>query len=213
MTLPEMPQAEERGVASSAVDLADAWVIIDLAPDAMLVVDERGHIDLANRAALAMFGYSRESFSSLNVDALVPDGRREAHRGHRAAFAGAPRTRPMGVGLDLWARRADGSEFPVQISLSTVTFGQGPRVVAIAREITEHRQSELDTRERLILADEERIGALLRERVVTRLFAAGLAADAAMVRASPEIASRLQDVVDELDAAIREVRSAVFGGH
>jgi len=78
-----------------------------------------------------MFGYGRESFATLNVDDLVPDGHREAHRGRRAAFAALPQIRPMGVGLDLWARGADGSVFPVRISLSPVTFGQGPRVVAM----------------------------------------------------------------------------------
>ena len=135
------------GPASSAAlpttpDLGDAWVIVELAPDAVLVVDEQGHIVLANRAAEDMFGYDRETLALLGLDALVPDGRREAHRGHRAAFDASPRTRPMGLDLDLWARHADGSEFPVEISLSPVTFGHGPRVVAIVREVTAHRASE-----------------------------------------------------------------------
>jgi len=201
-----------RGTASPALGLGDAWVIVELAPDAVLVVDERGRIDLANRAAEEMFGYDRDSLTGLDVNALVPEGRRDAHRAHRARFAATPQTRPMGVGLDLWARHADGSEFPVEISLSPVTFGHGPRVVAVVREVTERRQLELDARELLLLADEERIGALLQDRVVTRLFAAGLALDALMSQVSPETANRLQVVVDELDAAIHELRDAVFGG-
>jgi len=207
------PTTEPPGRApdGTALGLGDAWVIVELAPDAVLVVDERGRIDLSNRAAEEMFGYGRDSLTGMSVDVLVPDGLRHVHRGHRAAFAATPQTRPMGMGLDLWARRADGSEFPVQISLSPVTFGQGPRVVAIVREVTEHRQSERDALERLILADEERIGTVLQDRVVTRLFGAGLVVDAVIGRVSPEIAGRLREVATELDAAIYELREAVFG--
>jgi len=201
-----------RRTTSPALALGDAWVIVELAPDAVLVVDERGRIELANRAAEVMFGCGRDSLIGLNVDALVPDARRELHRRHREVFATVPQARPMGVGVDLWARRADGSEVAVDISLSPVTFGHGPRIVAIVREVTEHRHEEQETRRRLILADEERIGALLQERITTRLSAAGLALEAAMNRASPEVAHRLRDVIDELDAVLLEIRTAVFGG-
>jgi PAS domain S-box-containing protein len=194
----------------TAPGLGDAWVIVELAPDAVLVVDERGHVVLANRAAEEMFGYSREALATLGVDALVPDGRREVHRGHRAAFDASPRTRPMGLDLDLWARRADGSEFPVEISLSAVTFGDGPRVVANIRDVTAHRASEQATRDRLVRDDQDRIGAELQHRVISRLFAAGMAIQAVVGRAEPEVARRLLDVADELDLVIRTVRDTVF---
>lgn len=194
----------------TAPSLGDAWVIVDLAPDAVLVVDERGHIVLANRAAEDMFGYDRETLALLGVDALVPDGRREAHRRHRATFDAAPRTRPMGLDLDLWARHADGSEFPVEISLSPVTFGDGPRVVAIVREVTAHRASEQATRKRLVFEDEERIGADLRHGVISRLFSAGMGIQAVVNQVEPEIAGRLLDVTNELDLAIRDIRDTVL---
>jgi PAS domain S-box-containing protein len=180
------------------------------APDAVLVVDKCGHIVLANRAAEDMFGYDREALASLGVDALVPHGCREAHRGHRAAFDAAPRTRPMGLDLDLWARHADGSEFPVEISLSPVTFGDDPRMVAIIREVTAHRASEQATRERLVLEDEERIGADLRHGIISRLFSAGMGIQAVVDQVEPEIARRLLHVADELDFAIREIRDTVL---
>jgi len=208
---PLLGQQADRGIASAGVVPTDAWVIIDLAPDAVLVVDERGTIDLANRAAMAMFGYDRESFAGLNVDALVPDGRREGHRHHRAAFAASPQTRPMGVGMDLWGRRADGTEFPVDISLSPVTFGQGPRYVAIVREVTVQRASQEASRRQSVLAEGERIGAYLRDHVIQQLFAAGLAIQSELGRMPREVARRLQDVIDELDDTIHEVRDAVFG--
>jgi PAS domain S-box-containing protein len=195
---------------ATAHELGDAWVIVELAPDAVLVVDERGHIELANRAAEVMFGYDRAALALVGVDALVPDGRREAHRGHRAAFDASPQTRQMGPDLDLWARRADGSEFPVEISLSPVTFGHGPRMVAIVRNVTSHRASEQVTRDRLLLADHERIGAGLRHGVIKRLFTAGLNIQAVVNRLEPDVAQRLLDVVDELDLVIREIRDTVL---
>ncbi|MHB8438094.1 MAG: PAS domain S-box protein [Acidimicrobiales bacterium] len=188
----------------------DAWIIVELAPDAILVVDERGHIELANRAAEVMFGYDREALAHLGVDALVPKGRREAHRGHRAAFDASPQTRPMGSDLDLWARRADDTEFPVEVSLSPLTFGHGPRVVAVVRDLTDYRAREQTARDRLVLADEERIGAALRLGVVGRLFTAGLNIQAVVNRVEPQVASRLLGAVDELDLAIREIRNTVI---
>jgi len=205
------PHEIDRGVAQPTVALADAWVIVELAPDGVLVVDEQGNIDLANRAAVEMFGYDRERFAGLNVDALVPGGRRDAHRAHRVAFAAAPHTRLMGAGLDLWARRADGSEFPVEISLSPVTFGQGPRYVAIVREATIQRASQEASRRQSVLAEEERIGAYLRHHVIERLFAAGLTIQSELDRMPVDVAHRLREVVDLLDDTIYEVRNAVFG--
>jgi PAS domain S-box-containing protein len=190
--------------------LGDAWVIVELAPDAILVIDERGHIVLANSAAEVMFGYDRETLVSLGVDALVPDGRRQAHRGQRAAYDASPRRRPMGLDLDMWARRADGTEFPVEISLSPVTFGDGSRVVAIVREETAHRASEAATRERLVLADEERIAVDLQHRVIERLFAAGMRIQSVLGRVDEDVAKHLVDVTEELDDAIREIRNIVF---
>ena len=194
----------------SAPELGDAWVIVELAPDAVLVVDQRGRIELANRAAEVMFGYDREALAVLGVDALVPNGRREAHRGHRAAFDASPQARPMGLDLDLWGRRADGSEFPVEVSLSPVTFGHGARMIALVRDVTDHRASEQVVRDRLVLADEERIGAGLRHGVITRLFGAGLSIQAVASRLEPEVAQRLLDVAGELDLAIQEIRDTVF---
>jgi PAS domain S-box-containing protein len=194
----------------SAAGLGDAWVIVELAPDAIMVVDEHGHVLLANRAAETMFGYDRATLVGLGVDALVPDGRRHAHRGHRSAYDTSPRTRPMGVDLDLWARRADGSEFPVEISLSPIALGDGARTVTIVRDMTAYRTNEQAIRERLVLADQERIGVELRDGVISRLFGAGMGLHAVVDRVEPEIGQRLLDVVAELDLTIREIRDSVF---
>jgi PAS domain S-box-containing protein len=203
----DRPKAEPE---VSVAGLGDAWVIVELAPDAIMVVDEHGHILLANRAAETMFGYNRETLVSLGVDALVPDGRRHAHHGHRSAYDTSPRTRPMRPDLELWARRADGSEFPVEISLSPIALGDSARVVAIVRDMTAYRANEQAIRERLVLADEDRIGAELRDGVISKLFSAGMGVHAVMDRVEPEVGQRLLEVAAQLDLAIREIRNSVF---
>jgi two-component system sensor histidine kinase DevS len=190
--------------------LGDAWVIVELAPDAVLVVDERGHIELANRAAEIMFGYDRAALALLGVDALVADGRRDVHRGHRAAFDASPKTRPMGAELDLWAQRADGTAFPVEVSLSPVTFGHGPRTLAIVRDVTTHRAREQAFRDRLVLADKGDMGPERRNGVINRLFAVGLAMHVLSKQLPPELAQDLLDLTDDLDQAIREIRNSAF---
>ena len=195
---------------SAATGMGDAWVIVELAPDAILVIDEHGHILLANRAAETMFGYDRALLVGLGIDALVPEDRRHAHRGHRSAYDASPRTRPMAPDLDLWARRADGSELPVEISLSPVVFGNSPRVVAIVREVTAQRAREQAVREQLVLDDKERIGVDLHHRVIDRLFAAGMGIQSVLGRVDRTVAEHLVGVTEELDAATREIRSIVF---
>lgn len=116
--------------------------LLDAAPDAILEVDRAGSIILANRIATTLFGYSREELTKMNVDQLVPDAMRAGHAKHRAAYQGKPATRPMGRDMVLSARRRDGSEVPVEISLSPVNTDAGFRVTAIIRDVTERRVAE-----------------------------------------------------------------------
>jgi PAS domain S-box-containing protein len=116
--------------------------LIENAPDAILQVDTAGVIIIANRTAETMFGYTREELMGQKVDLLVPDAHRAAHPGHRKAFANAGLTRPMGLGLDLFAQRKDGSKFPVEISLSPMTTETGVHVTAVIRDVTERKLTE-----------------------------------------------------------------------
>jgi PAS domain S-box-containing protein len=116
--------------------------LLDAAPDAIIEVERSGAIVLVNQAAEALFGYSREELLTLNVDALVPEAMRAGHSHNRAAFWNKPGTRPMGRGLVLSARRRDGSDIPVEISLSPVKSEDGFRVTAIIRDVTERRLAE-----------------------------------------------------------------------
>jgi len=202
--------AQPAGPVTPHLGESFGWVIVELAPDAIFVVDDAGRVLVANRAAEAMFGYDRETLLGLGVDALVPDAHRETHRGHRDAYHESLVTRPMGLGLDLWARRADGSEVPVEISLSPVTDGDGALVVAVVREVTAYRAIERTAREWIALADHDRIGTDLNERVIRRLFAAGLSVQGVIGQVDPRVAERLMAATDELDQAIREIRDTVF---
>ncbi|MGC9198791.1 MAG: PAS domain S-box protein [Acidobacteriaceae bacterium] len=116
--------------------------LIESAPDAILQVDARGAIVIANRTAETMFGYSYEELMALNVDTLLPEAELSGHAEHRKAFAAAGVTRPMGQGLDLYGRRKDGTRFPVEISLSPVQTENEIHVTAVIRDVTERKQME-----------------------------------------------------------------------
>jgi PAS domain S-box-containing protein len=207
---PGARNARRKATIAAGSGLSLAWVILDLAPEAILVIDEVGRIVLANRAAETVFGYDGDTLVRLEIDSLVPGGGREAHRGHRAADPDSARNRPTGLGLDLWARRADGSEFPVEISFSSVSHAAGALAVAIVREVTVHRASERLAHERLLLDAHERIGAELHRRVIGHLFASGMNIQAVLARVDPYVAARLAAVTAELDLAISEIRDTVF---
>ena len=109
-------------------------------PDGILVVDSGGAIRDANPAAETIFGYAREELIGRGVDLLVPERVRPYHAGHREGYSAEPRSRPMGIGMELSARRRDGSEFPVEISLSPVQQGDERLVIATVRDVTQRRR-------------------------------------------------------------------------
>jgi PAS domain S-box-containing protein len=120
--------------------------ILHAAPDAMIVVDEQGRIELVNSRAEDMFGYPRGELLGRSVDTLVPDRYRHLHAEHRAGYARAPVVRAMGARAELAALRRDGTEFPAEIGLSPLTAGQGMRAVASIRDVTERREIEEERR-------------------------------------------------------------------
>ncbi len=120
--------------------------LIEHAPDAILQVDTMGKIIVANNTAESMFGYAREELLGMSVDLLVPEASRAAHPGLRKAFAAAGIARPIGQGLDLRARRKDGTEVPVEISLSPVETERGIYITAAIRDVTERKRVEAQVR-------------------------------------------------------------------
>jgi len=116
--------------------------LIENAPDAILQVDQSGAIVIANRTAEKLFCYTREELIGQNVDLLVPEANRAAHPAHRKTLATAGKSRPMGLGLDLFAQRKDGTRFPVEISLSPMNTETGVHVTAVIRDVTERKLTE-----------------------------------------------------------------------
>jgi PAS domain S-box-containing protein len=117
--------------------------LLSCATDAMLIVDGKGVIALANPAAHKLFGYAPGSLVGEGIDALVPDKLRPAHAARRAEFAHHPRPREMGAGIDLYARYSDGSEFPVEVSLSPLDVPDQPGcVLATVHDIRVRKRAE-----------------------------------------------------------------------
>ena len=117
-------------------------VVVESAPDGVLMVDERGTIVFVNGRAENMFGYRREELLGKKVEVLVPAKNRGAHIGRRVGYQREPHTRPMGMGLDLNGLKKDGTEFPLEISLSPVESGKERRFIASVRDISERRNAE-----------------------------------------------------------------------
>lgn len=114
--------------------------ILEAVSEARVVVDRTGHIVFVNCPTEAWFGYRREELIGQTVEILVPERHRGAHAGDRAGFIAQPRARPMGAGLDLYARRKDGTEFPVDISLWPLEREGGPFILAAIRDMTEQKR-------------------------------------------------------------------------
>jgi PAS domain S-box-containing protein len=204
---------------------------LEFAPDAVIGVDESGEIRLANSRTQAVFGYPREELIGEPVEMLVPEGLRSNHVAHRDGYFEAPRTRPMGAGLDLYARRKDGSEFPCEISLSTVATDEGMMALAAIRDITDRRRDRDELRravrrlqaatdvaiavggetdlERVLEAIVERGRALVEARALIILLREG---EDLVVAATAAVAAGLDPKVGELRIPAQDASERVLLG-
>src|SRR5438093_2956257 len=119
-------------------------LVLDAAPNAMIMVDSAGVITFANASATTVFGYSLSELIGRHIETLIPERFRDRHVGDRKGFLSEPSSRAMGAGRDLFGRRKDGSEFPVEVGLNPIRTGQGLFVLASVIDITARKQAELE---------------------------------------------------------------------
>ena len=128
----------------AAADLAQATIehLFEICPDAILITDSKGVVRNANPRAEELFGYAAEELIGQKVEVLVPSRFREGHPRHRENYDAHPRARQMGIALNLFGLRKDGSEFPVDIMLKPIETGAGSVVVSFIRDATEQRAAQ-----------------------------------------------------------------------
>ena len=164
-------------------------------PDAVVVVDAGGRITRVNDQVKTIFGYTSRELVGKRIEVLIPRRFRDQHAEHRDSYMSSPRLREMGVDLDLFALRKDGSEFPADIMLSPVSTDEGRAVIATVRDVTEHKRVEEALRK-----SQEELEARVRERTAELAYATQTAVAAFENRA------RQQSAVAELSRRALEGR-------
>ncbi len=118
-------------------------------PDAVIILGSNGLIDVVNEQTERLFGYARDELHGQKIETLVPERLRASHENHREGFQANPTTRPMGTGMDLFGRRKDGSEFPIEIGLSPIGVENGRQVICVVRDVAQQKNMEAELRRML----------------------------------------------------------------
>jgi len=148
------PDGTFLGYIGSCIDISERKqaqerfrLVVEASPNGIVVVNAQGHIVLVNACAEKLFGYGREELIGQGVELLVPERFRGEHPTHRAGFHAAPAARAMGAGRELFARRKNGTEFPVEIGISPIRSPEGTLVLSVIVDITERKQAEAEARQ------------------------------------------------------------------
>jgi PAS domain S-box-containing protein len=157
----EAPQSRDELEAALRNSEALARAVLSSATEGIILIGSGGQIIVVNPAAERMFGYDRGDLLGRPLEVLLPERIRNPHVAHRTGYFAGPRARPMGIGLDLSGRHKDGTEFPVEISLSYVEAADGVLAMAFITDITERKRAEAQLqRQREVLYQNEKLAAL-----------------------------------------------------
>ncbi|MDI1433980.1 PAS domain S-box protein [Polyangium sorediatum] len=190
----------ERKRAERAREVAERRYrsLVESAHDAIVVVDARGCITLVNKQIASLFGYEPEEVIDQPVEMLIPE-RYRGHVQHRTAYVADPHARPMGAGLDLYAARRDGSEFPIDVSLSPVLVDGELQVTAIIRDVTARKNIETQLRE--AIRTREDVVAIVSHDLKNPLSA--ILMNARLLKRlrpnDPDVRARLSKIADSVD--------------
>jgi anti-anti-sigma factor len=196
----------------AAITGAVVWQLVNALQDGVALADDNGAVALANTRLEQMFGYQHAELLGQPIEVLLPVDL-EATRGrHRASQALAPRTRLMGAGARLVGLRKDGTTFPAEISVSSVTTAAGHFAVIVIRDITQTRRAgELaDLAAAAVAAEQAHRGQELLDTTITSLSHVGLSLQAAIDLPAELIRQRIAETLGHLDDTIREIRNTAF---
>jgi PAS domain S-box-containing protein len=194
----------------------DARALLESAPDGILLADASGRIRLLNRQIESLFGYQEDELVGQPVEVLMPERYRNRHTGHRDSYSGEPRVRPMGLGMELIGLRKDGSEFPVEISLSPMLTSSGPVITAVIRDVSERRklQAERNALEIELETERERyrIGMDLHDGIMQSIYAVALRLELALDLGGDraQVNRHLEQAIEDLHDVTRDIRSYIF---
>ena len=146
MSHPFVPNPGDPSQQKTVAETLLSPSILEAMPDAVAAVNQQGFIIQINSQTESLFAYTRDELIGQKIEILVPDRQRPQHHQHREHFHQQPKIRRMGSGLDLYGRRRDGSEFPVEISLSPVATGNGMIVLSVIRDISDRKRIEEELR-------------------------------------------------------------------
>lgn len=193
----------------------DYKAVFEASPDAMLIVDSGGVIRDLNPQALAIFGWSREEMEGSRVEMLIPATHRSRHEDQRRQYDKAPRTRPMGQGMELSAVRRDGTTIPVEISLSPGTLASGQqRVICTIRDITGWKRMRQLSRMMVTAAENERrsLSRELHDEFLQSLVALKIRVKLLADESDGEERERTRELIAaEIHGAIRGIKRMIRG--
>jgi anti-anti-sigma factor len=200
------------GPDSAGITRAVLRGLIDALADGVVLADNDGALVLVNRRLEEMFGYARGELAGRTVECLLPADLREAHRGHRAGYARAPRARIMGEGARLVGVRKDGATFPVSVSLTPVPTATGHLILAVVRDVTEIRRGEdlVGLAQAAAATGQAQRSRELLDQVTASLFEVGVSLQAAIDLPHHLARQRITAALQRLDDTICQIRGHVF---